>query len=194
MTATLTAPVATGPAARTSRVALVVAGVLFLLYPALRPWGDSTVDGMAAAFSSPAWLAAHTAAMIGFVLAGFGLVPVARRAAVVWGIGAAMVLPYYGAEAFSLHALGSRFSGAELASLADAVRYGIVPMTLFGIGLVLLAVAGVMTAVRLGWRGVPFAVAAVLYLPQFWLPAELRITHGVLLAVGCVLVALAPRR
>jgi hypothetical protein len=194
MTALLSTPVASRGEVRAPRIALVVARVLFVVYPALRPWGDSTVDGMAAAFSSPAWLAAHLAGMAGFVLAGIGLVPLARRAAVVWGIGAAMVLPYYGAEAFALHALGSRFSGAELASLADAVRYGLVPMTLFGIGLVLLAVAGVMVAVRLGWRAVPFAVGAVLYLPQFWFPAELRIAHGVLLAVGCVLLALAPRR
>lgn len=41
-------------------LALAVAGVLFVLYPAVRPWQDeSTVEGAIKAMSSGAWVAAH---------------------------------------------------------------------------------------------------------------------------------------
>ena len=46
--------------------ALAAAGVLFLAYPALRPWHDeSTVAGATASMSSTAWVAAHFFAMLG---------------------------------------------------------------------------------------------------------------------------------
>lgn len=176
MTATLTRT--------TSRVdpLLAAAGVLFALYPALRPWGDAVPEGMATAFASPLWLAAHLAAMVGFVLVAFAL----QRP--LWWVGTALVLPYYGAEAFALHALAGR---SDLPAMADAIRYGTVAMVTFGAGLVALAVAAVLVAVRQGWRAVPFAAAMVLFLPQFFLGPELRIAHGVLLGIGCVLVGSA---
>jgi hypothetical protein len=177
---------------------LVAAGALFVAYPALRPWGDATVDGMAGAFASPAWLVAHLAAVAGFVLVGFGIRPLSRVAATVWWIGAGLVLPYYGAEAFALHALGLRSSGEALAAAADAVRNGPVQLIVFGVGLLLFAVAAVLVAARGADRGralaLPFAVATVLFLPQFFLPPALRIAHGVLLGVGCVLLAVLVRR
>jgi hypothetical protein len=40
-------------------VSFAAAGVLFLLYPALRPWSDTSPDTAASAFASPAWIAAH---------------------------------------------------------------------------------------------------------------------------------------
>jgi hypothetical protein len=178
MTATLPTPSAT-TSARSSAPLLVPAAILFVLYPVLRPWGDATPEGMSAAFASPLWLVAHLAAMAGFVLVGFAL------RSTLWWIGAVLVLPYYGAEAFALHALAGR---PDLATAADAVRSGPVAMTVFGAGLVLLAVAAVHTAVRTGWRAVPFAAAMVLFLPQFFLGAELRIAHGILLGIGCLLL------
>jgi hypothetical protein len=57
---------------RAAAVALAVAGILFVLYPALRPYTDeSTLDG-ARAFTSTAWVASHVMGMIG-VLTGIAV-------------------------------------------------------------------------------------------------------------------------
>src|SRR3954452_13949112 len=96
---------------RLGALALALAGVLFMLYPAVRPWHDeSTVDGATASMSSPAWVAAHFFAMLGFIAVPLGLLPipsagggpraepVAAAAVLVSWIGAGLTLPYYGAE------------------------------------------------------------------------------------------------
>src|ERR1044072_1204764 len=94
---------------RMSRVLLVLSGVLFVLYPALRPWQDeTTVAGAHEAMGSTAWVAAHFCAMVGFVLVPIALRGLRERigtapAIVAW-VGAGLVLPYYGAEDFGLHA------------------------------------------------------------------------------------------
>jgi hypothetical protein len=181
-------------------LALAAAGPLFILYPAVRPYGDVTPDGAAAAFASPAWLVAHLAAVAGFVLAGVGLTALRGRvggfALGTWVAGTALVLPYYGAEAFALHALA--VGGApDVAALAEQVRMGPVQATVFGAGLGLLAVAGVLAAVAaaraaLGrWAGVAFALGMTLFLPQFFAEPIVRIAHGVLLGVGCLVLAVA---
>jgi hypothetical protein len=67
---------------------------------------------------------------------------------------------------------------------------------IFGIGMVLLAVAGVLAAVA-SWRmaGLPrwgamiVAVSLVLYIPQFFAGQPVRIAHGALLAIGCLWLA-----
>ena len=70
---------------------------------------------------------------------------------------------------------------------------------MFGLGLVALAGAGVAIAVaqwRTGyrrWAGLPLAVGLVCYLPQFFLPAEGRIAHGVLMLAGALVWAAAGR-
>lgn len=114
------------------------------------------------------------------------------------------MLPYYGAEAFALHALGERIlatGDTDLLAVAEAVRMGPVQVTTFAVGLLLLAAAGVlvaMAAARSGslprWAGLPFAVAVALCLPQFFGPPALRIAHGALMAAGCLVLALAARR
>ncbi|WP_116948100.1 hypothetical protein [Jiangella endophytica] len=197
---------------RLAAAALAVAGLLFLLYPAFRPWHDEdTVDGALASLGSNAWVASHLFAMIGFVLVPFGLLALrdvvretrAERAAaaavVVFWIGAGLTLPYYGAEDFALHAIAreaANGAGFDLLELTDAVRNGPVATTTFAIGLVLLGVAGVLAAVavwRSGvlprWSGVLFGAGFALFLPQFFTPAASRIGHGVLLAAGSVLLA-----
>ncbi|SDT70177.1 hypothetical protein [Jiangella sp. DSM 45060] len=197
---------------RLAAAALAVAGLLFLLYPALRPWHDEeTAAGALASMGSSAWVASHLFAMIGFVLVPFGLLALrdavketrAERTAaasiVVFWIGAGLTLPYYGAEDFALHAIARESAdGAtfDLLELADAVRNGSVAVTTFGIGLILLGVGGVLAAVavwRSGvlarWSGVLFGAGFALFLPQFFTPAASRIGHGVLLAAGCVLLA-----
>ncbi|MCO8274036.1 hypothetical protein M1L60_25890 [Actinoplanes sp. TRM 88003] len=178
------------------------AGLMFLLYPVLRPWTDeTTVDGAIEAMSSPAWVASHLFAMLGFLAVSLGLLALHSRVSsrssltallTAW-IGTALVLPYYGAEDFGLHAL-ARNPGTDLLTTVDEVRYQPVAVTMFGVGLILLAVAGVATgmAVR-GPAGVFFAAGYVLFLPQFFLPPAGRIAHGVILAAGCVWLAARSR-
>jgi hypothetical protein len=195
---------------RGGALALAAAGVLFVAYPAVRPWHDeNTVSGATRSMSSSAWVAAHFFAMAGFILLPLGLLalraavastrtePTALLATVFAWIGGGLVLPYYGAEDFGLHAIaGPHGQGVDLLALAKAVRYQPVAISIFGIGLVALAVAGILAAIAV-WRsgvlpkaaGLLFAVAFALYLPQFFGPAALRIAHGVLVAVGCLVLA-----
>ena len=198
-------PTLTAPTAPTTRVAgalpFALAGLLFVAYPVLRPWADQAPEGMSEAFASPAWLAAHLSAAAGFLLVGLGLLALrdrlgtrtARAALVLWWTGAALTLTYYGAETFALHALSAQ---PGLPALAEAVRMGPTQVTVFGLGLALLAVAGVLTALALRpeWTGVPFALGMVLFLPQFFAGPELRIAHGVLLGAGCLLLAVEAAR
>jgi hypothetical protein len=67
---------------RLGAAALAIAGVLFALYPATRPWHDeSTMEGATAAMSSGWWVAAHLFAMVGFILVPLGLARCATRLA-----------------------------------------------------------------------------------------------------------------
>lgn len=182
-----------------SRNALVLAGLLFLLYPVLRPWDDeTTAAGAHAAMSSSAWVLSHFLAIVGFVLVPLGLLGlrsvVGLTPVVVMWIGAGLTLPYYGAEDFGLHAAATE--GADLLAVADAVRYNPVAVTSFGVGLVMLAVGAVLVAVAV-WRSevryaaLVFAAGFVLFLPQFFAPGPVRIAHGLLMLVGLVWFGLA---
>jgi hypothetical protein len=154
----------------------------------LRPWGDADPATAGAAFASPLWLAAHLSAAAAFVLVGFALMDARERW--LWWAGASLTLLYYGAETFALHALGGAVTdSAALAALTEAIRMGPTQIAVFGAGLVLMGVAAVVLAVRLRAVALPFAAGMVLFLPQFFAGAELRIAHGVLLGVGCVLLA-----
>jgi hypothetical protein len=202
----------TTPRIRAGAVALAIAGVLFVAYPALRPWHDeTTVAGAAASMGSSAWVAAHFFAMVGFILMSLGLLalraavastraePVAMLAAVLGWIGVGLTLPYYGAEDFGLHAIaGPHGHGADLLELVKAVRYQPLAITIFGTGLLLIAAAAILAGVAV-WRsgalpkasGILFAVAFALYLPQFFGPPAVRIGHGVLVAAGSLVLAAA---
>lgn len=182
------------------RYAFGLAGVLFLLYPVLRPWDDeTTAAGARAAMGSDAWVLAHFAAIVGFVLVPLGLLGlrevIGLRPVVVMWVGAGLTLPYYGAEDFGLHAVATK--GTNLLAVADAVRYNPVAVTSFGIGLVTMAVSAVLVGVVL-WRRtysvVAFAAGFVLFLPQFFAPAPVRIAHGVLMLVGLGWLAFASRK
>jgi hypothetical protein len=124
---------------RAAAVALAVAGILFVLYPALRPYTDETT-------------------LVG------------------------------------QYALNANDPG--LLDLAHQVRFG-PGMVLFGAGLVLLAAGGILTAITVwrdrglvAWGGVLTGIAVALYLPQFFGPPPVRMAHGVLLAVGCLWLAM----
>jgi len=197
---------------RAGAAALAAAGVLFLAYPALRPWHDEvTVAGATASMSSTAWVAAHFFAMLAFILVPLGLLalraalastrtePLALTAAVLAWIGSGLVLPYYGAEDFGLHAIaGAAGPKAGLLNLVHAVRYQPLAVTIFGMGLLLLAAGAIIAAIAV-WRShvlprasaILFAAGMALFLPQFFGPAAVRIAHGILLAAGLLILAAA---
>jgi uncharacterized membrane protein len=199
---------------RSGAFALAVAGVLFVLYPAVRPWQDeSTVEGATTAMSSSAWVAAHLFAMVGFILVALGLLGLwsavrrtraerlARAAVVATWVGVGLTLPYYGAEDFGLNAVARKAADgqvSDLLGLVEAVRFSLVPITTFGLGLLVLAAGAVLAAVAI-WRsgvlarssGILFAAGFVLFLPQFFTPPAVRIAHGVLVAAGSIWLAMA---
>ena len=195
---------------RWSAVALIIAGVFFVLYPALRPFTDEVSLQGAAAFASPYWLLAHMLAMIAFTLLPLGLLGLyntlkdttAERsgywALVLSMIGIGFTLPFYGGESNGLHAIGQealRQQNADILSLAGVIRSG-PGLIMFLVGLLLLAVAGIVAAVAIWrsgtyqkWSGVPFAIGFALYIPQFFGTQPLRVVHGLLITFGCVWIA-----
>jgi hypothetical protein len=67
-------------------------------------------------------------------------------------IGSGLVLPYYGTEDFGLHAIaGPHGPRAGLLSLVNAVRFQPLAATMFAVGLLLLATAGILAAIAV-WR------------------------------------------
>ncbi|MEV6030894.1 hypothetical protein AB0L65_07080 [Nonomuraea sp. NPDC052116] len=184
-------------ASRLTSLAFAAAGILFLAYPAIRPSGDD-----ATAMASTAWVAGHAAAMLGFVLLGLAVLGLhqvlgdrlsLRATAVTW-VGAGLTLPYYGAEDFGLNVIARRSlhdQAPALMELAEEFRYGPVAITMFAVGLVVLAVGAVMAAIavwRSGtlpkWSGTALALGFVLFIPQFFGPYPLRIAHGALIMIG----------
>lgn len=202
-------------AVRWTRVAFVAAGLTFLLFPLLRPWPDETVatTELATAFASDRWVVAHLCGILGLALlapALLGLRSVLAQAgpagvgAATWALvtawtGAGLAALYFGAEIFGLRTIAeAALRDGDLGLLADIEVLRMQPwaVTLFAVGLLLLAVSGVLVAValwragtRLRWAGILLAIGLVLVLPQFFGGPELRITHGFLFAAGCVLVA-----
>lgn len=195
---------------RLSSAALAIAGALFVLYPALRPFSDEASLQGAAAFAPTNWLVAHLLAIFAFTLLLVGLLgfqrslhatPTARRAdwaLVVSLIGVGLTLPFYGGEVYGLHAIGQealRQQSAALLSIAAAVRSG-VGLALFLVGLLLLAIAAILVALAAWgsgryskWSGIPFAIGMGLYIPQFFWTQPLRVGHGLLVAIGCLWIA-----
>ncbi|WP_042938437.1 hypothetical protein [Rhodococcus sp. AW25M09] len=170
--------------------------VMFAAYPALRPYSDEVGTPGAQAFASSQWVLAHTFAMLGFIALGLAVLYTGRRsdlAVVTTWVGVGLVLTYYGAETFALHALGVEAvanSNPALIELADPIRYSLVQSVMFGLGLVLIAVGLVAFALRNRYAMV-LAAGFVLFLPQFYTPPAVRIAHGVLIAVGAIIAARA---
>jgi hypothetical protein len=197
------APVA--PAGRIGRTAaLGLAALAFAAYPVLRGYGPETGMEGAALYARPAWLLAHLLGMAGFVLVATGLAGVDERAGrwATWG--AFLVLPYYGAEAFGLHALGAEVLATghgDMTAAADAFRYHPVALAMFTVGWAAFAAVGIRLIVlarRAGgasrWGLALTGIALLTYLPQFFLPPAGRVSHGLLLAAGLALLALSTRR
>ncbi|KRF13954.1 hypothetical protein ASG90_14195 [Nocardioides sp. Soil797] len=192
-------------------IALATSGLAFIAYPALRPWGEETGAAGAATFDSTAWPIAHTLGMVGFVALAFALrsaaadlpwqwsgQPVRRAESRMW-VAVALLLPYYGAEAYGLHAVGGyavQQGDPGVIDVADSFRFAPLPMTVFALGLLTLVLVGGRLAHGM-WRtgtlgrtgGLLTGLGLATYLPQFFLGAELRIMHGVVLGVGLLIIA-----
>ena len=177
-------------------VLYIFVGAMFALYPAVRPYSDEVGTAGANAFASSSWVIAHTFAMLGFIALGLAVLYGGRRsdpAVVATWIGVGLVLPYYGAETFALHALGidaAANANPGLIELADPIRYSLVQSVMFGVGLVSIAVGLVLFA-RRNRYAIVLAAGFVLFLPQFYTPPAVRIAHGILIAVGAVIAARA---
>ena len=191
-------------------LAFVVAGVLFVLYPALRPFSSEVGLEGAAAFGSTAWIVAHSFAIAGFVLVVLGLFGIYLRLqstgaeslaliglALSW-IGIGLVLPFYGAEVFGLHAIGQEAlqeNNGAVTALASSVRgepgivFILTGLVLLGIGTILLAVAVWRSGLFAKWAAIPLAVGFALYIPQYTAPQYLRVAHGLLITVACLVIA-----
>ena len=196
---------------RVPAAALAVAGLLFVLYPLLRPFSSEVgLDG-ARAFASSRWVLAHSFGIFAFILLGFGALGLYMRlretdvgrsamgALTLMWLGVGLTLPYYGAEAFGLHAVGRRVLAqndpSALEPLAHAIRFGagiwfiVAGLLLLGVGGVVLA-AAVWRSGRLErWSAIPLAAGLLLYLPQFGGGHSLRIAHGLVLLAGCLWLA-----
>jgi hypothetical protein len=193
---------------RMAAVALVAAGVCFLLYPAIRPFADEDSLAGAKAFASDAWVIAHLLAVLAFILFSLGLSGVAQRlqtrlagsAVVVSWIGVGLTLTYYGAEVFGLHAIGAivvEKQDVTLLRLAEDVRLGpginvlVAGLLLLTFGVLLAQVAVWRSGDFPRWSGLPLVVGFALYLPQYLASQPVRVAHAALITVGCFLIASA---
>ena len=199
---------------RLGAVGIALAGVLFALYETAAPRADQTSLDGAESWTSAGWALAHIAAIVGLILipmtwsalrghleaAG---APKAERtaflAAVTGALGSGLTISYYGAEVYGLKAIGAHAvaeGDAALTAVGDDFRMDPTAVTVFAIGLALIAVAAVLAAIavwRSGtlhrWSAIPMAATMVLYLPQFFAPHSMRIAWGVLVAAGSLWIA-----
>ncbi|MEH7505556.1 hypothetical protein V7152_26910 [Neobacillus drentensis] len=198
------------PNLRFSALSLGISGILFVLYPAIRPFSDEASLEGAAAFASTEWLVAHILAIVAFTLLPIGLLglyislqdtalkPLMYSAFVLCLVGIGLTLPFYGGETYGLHAIGLEAinqKAADLVSLANVVRSG-TGLIMFLIGLLVLATASIIVAITIWrsgryqkWSGIPFAVGMTLYIPQFFGGQPLRLAHGLLVTLGCLWIA-----
>jgi hypothetical protein len=192
---------------------LAAAGVAFVVYPALRPYGPETGMAGAADFGSTSWLVAHALGMLGFVLVAVALRTASTGAPWPWNgralretetlawLAVALLLPYYGAETYGLRAIGGyavEHGEARVLEVADAFRLAPFAAVTFAIGLLLLVPVGWRIARGL-WQagriarygGLLAGIGLATYLPQFFGSPGLRMAHGLVLGLGLVLMAVA---
>ncbi|BFT74208.1 hypothetical protein [Paenibacillus sp. P36] len=193
-------------------IGLGISGILFVLYPAIRPFSDEASLSGAAAFASPEWLIAHVMAMLAFILLTFGLLGfylflqetytdrLAFLGFVLSLLGTGLTLPFYGAEVFGLHAIGQeaiKLQNSDLIGMANVVRFG-PGFTMILIGLLSLAIGCILTAIGIWksrilpkWSGIPLALGFLLYIPQFVGTQPIRVAHGFVVAIGCLWMAVS---
>ncbi|WP_281882926.1 hypothetical protein [Paenibacillus sp. YYML68] len=197
--------------ARQGATALALAGVLFVAYPALRPFSDEVTLQGASAFGSMAWIVSHVTAVAAFILLAVGFLSLyvllqgtsvegpAWRSVLLSLAGIGLTLPFYGAEVFGLYAIGQeaiRQQRVELMELASVIRFGpgflmiVVGLLLLGASTVFMAVAVLRTRLMYRWTSILLAAGFLLYVPQYMGSQPLRIAHGLLIAVGCIGIAM----
>jgi hypothetical protein len=193
---------------RLTALSFAVAGICFVLYPAIRPFSDEVSMQGAEAFASTAWLVAHSLAIIGFMLltvALFGLYHRFREksalgawALVTSWVGVGLTLPYYGAEVFGLHAVGQAVVDRQnvgLMSIVNAIRWEagiyfiLIGLGLLGVGTILFAIAIWRSGQLPKWAGIPLAIGFALYIPQFTTTQPIRVAHGLLIMGACWVLA-----
>ena len=193
-------------------ISLVVAGILFVAYPALRPFSSEAGLEGAQAFASTNWIIAHSLAMAGFILLGLALLGICDQLrgtrgerAASWGMvltwaGIGLTLPYYGAEVFGLHAVGQAVvdrSNPDLMSIVNNIRWEVgifwilAGLAALGLGVVLFAIAIWRSGRLARWSGIVLAIAFALYIPQFAAGQPLRVAHGVLILIGALILGWA---
>jgi hypothetical protein len=153
---------------RLSSIALAIAGVLFVLYPALRPFSDEVSLQGARAFASPNWWLAHLLAMFAFALLLVGLLgfflsveatvvePLGYWALVLGIVGVGLTLPFYGGEGFGLYAIGQAVhlkQDADLLNIGAVVRGGI-GLRMLQMGLMVLTISAVLVAIMVWKSGI----------------------------------------
>lgn len=192
-------------------IALAVAGILFVMYPALRPFSDESTLSGAAAFASVNWITAHVLAMLGFILLTFGQLGLyaflrgtnvgnlAFLGFILSLFGSGLTLPFYGAEAFGLQEIGReaiKQQDEALLNMANGLRFGpgfvmiLAGLLLLALGIILAASAVWKSRIITKWSGFPLALGFLLYIPQFVAAQPIRVAHGLLVAVGCLWMAL----
>ena len=192
-------------------VGLVVSGLGFAGYPIVRPYGPESGVGFAADLASTAWLVAHVLGMVGFTALALALRslvatgtpwrwagrPLREVETRMW-VALALLLPYYGAEAYGLNAVGRQALHGDVAVLAVAgsFRYAPFEVTTFTVGLLLLMLVGGRLvhgtwaaggATRAG--GLLVGLGLVTYLPQFFATPQVRMAHGLVLGLGLLVLA-----
>jgi len=193
-----------------------VAGLALAAYPALRPYGPERGLAGAADFGSNLWLAAHALGMLGFVSLALGLRAAAARTPWTWTgrpvretetrawLAVALLLPYYGAEAYGLNQVGryaTEHSDVGVLDVADAFRYAPFEITTFTLGLFALVLVGGRLAHGM-WRsgavgrlgGLLAGLGLATYLPQFFGTPGLRVAHGLVLGLSLLRMAYAAAR
>ncbi|MET4164848.1 MULTISPECIES: hypothetical protein [Gordonia] len=192
-----------------SSALLGLAALSFLLYPLLRGFGPEVGVAGARHLGSPSWVAAHVAAMIGFVALAIALRrgaddPRRRSTELLAWLATSLLLPYYGAETFALNDVGQWVtSGGDPAAMAvaDDFRMSPVPLVTFVAGWVLLGWVAVRIVRDDGRAASPqrwgvrmTAIGLLLFLPQFFAPGPVRIAHGIILGLGLAIWAITEAR
>jgi hypothetical protein len=193
----------------------ILAGIFFILFPAVRPFFDESSLQGAEMFASARWVIAHVLGMAGFILLALGLLglyaylrqtKVERRtflALVFSWIGAGLTLPFFGAEAFGIQVIGRAAadrSSSAILEMVDSLRFG-PGLILILSGLLAVAVATIILATAVWssgmkprWAAVPLAAGFAVYIPQLQgapVFQPIRLAVALVIALGCVLTALA---
>lgn len=189
----------------------VGAGVFMAAYLLIRPYGDATSATSAEAaeaFASTRWIIAHVCGILAVAsiarlalrlsdVLDSGIAQVGRWSGLA---GAVLVLPYYGAETFRFHAVSTRAVEEDMSALdlVGDIRDNPAALTMFGIGLVLLALSGIAIATtwqrhRLTspWAAWPLGVLITVFAAQFYLPPAGRISHGIIFVLAATVLVVA---